>query len=284
MKTIIVLTDFSKTAQNAANVALEIAFELKCTILLVNSYLIPFSIFSAEGEGRTLVDSALVASASEIGLKKEARRLRRRLQSRSEPAIEILSSINNLSEIIKTLQVTEKIALVVCGVHQSSLPQFFSAIDAESLLKKTKLPLLIVPKNYQRFHIENFVLATDLQNGDIAALEHIMNYAEKLHFHIHACHVSAPVFIPDFNLEEKVQKFEHAVSKLADGNISFYLLKEKNITKAIHKFNKAIKAEMLGIIYHPHSLAWKLLHESHTSQFMKRQKSLLLVLPQLVEI
>lgn len=70
MKKIIVLTDFSATARNAANTALNIAILLNCDVLLINSFFLPFAIFTAEAEGRSMVDTALIASASQDSLKK----------------------------------------------------------------------------------------------------------------------------------------------------------------------------------------------------------------------
>lgn len=281
MKTIIVLTDFSKTARNAANAAIDIAIQIHSNILLVNSYLLPFAIFAIEAEGRSLVDSALIASVSEAGLKKEARRLRRLIDTKTttKPQVDVLSSIESVNQTIKNLDESKQISMMIMGIHHTSLPIIFSAIDLEPLLKLLKYPLLIVPKKHCDFPITNFVFATDLDHDDLSILRLIHHYAKLFKFNIHVCHVSRPVFVPDFIEEDQVRKFEHRVAMLGQGHITFTNLKGKNIAKVLNEFNRAIGADILGIIYNPHSLTYKLLNGSHTSQLAKNQKLPLFIFP-----
>jgi len=283
MKKIIVLTDFSSTARNAANAALNIATLLNCDLLLINSFFLPFAIFTAEAEGRSMVDTALIASASEDSLKKEARRLRRMINSKTEltqkPIINYLSTIESINQTIKELNETLQVSMLVMGVHRTSLPIIFSAIDIEPLLKQLKYPLLIIPKSYRNSPIKNFVFATDLGNDDIPVLRQIQEYSKKLKFDIHVCHVTKPVFIPDFIEEDKQAKFINRLAFLGHNNITFTDLKGKNVAKTLNEFNRTIGADTLGIIYNPHSFAYKLLIGSHTSQLVKHQRLPLIIFP-----
>lgn len=284
MKKIIVLTDFSKTARNAANAAVEIACQLNANILLVNSYLLPFTVFAMEGEGRTLIDSSLISSVSETGLKNETRRLRRIIDAKiglsKKILVESLSSIESIHQTMIELNRSAQVAMVVMGVHQSSFPVMCSAIDLESLLSLMDCPILILPNKHQGFPIKNFVFATNLADGDIAVLARMLSLAKSFDFHIHVCHVSKSGFVPDFNEEDKVQKFMHDTIKFNDRRISFTILKSLHIVKTLNEFSKSINADMIGIIYNPHSLGWKLFHQSHTSKIIKHQYLPLLIFPQ----
>ncbi|MFI5451372.1 universal stress protein [Pedobacter sp. UC225_61] len=283
MKKLILLTDFSKTARNAANVALEIAVKMQLDILLVNSYLTPFAIFAAEGEGRSLLDSGLIASASEDGLKKEVRRLRRIVDSKSLSAqkitIEAIATLETVSQAIKSLTKTFDIQMMVIGVHETALPVIFSAVDLDQMLHQLTCPLLIVPKKFINFKVNDFVFASNLGTGDFAVLNKIWSYAKIFKFNIHICHVSAPVFVPDFIEEEMVLKFEHHVALLGQGNITFTNLKGKNLAKTLNEFSTSIGADMLAIIYNPHSISWKLFHNSHTAKLIRNQQLPLLIFP-----
>jgi nucleotide-binding universal stress UspA family protein len=283
MKKLILLTDFSKTARNAANIAVEMAIELQLDILLVNSYLAPFAIFAAEGEGRSLLDSGLIASASEEGLKKEARRLRRIVNPKTQLTpkinIETIATLETINQAIKSLTKSFDVQILVIGVHETTLPVIFSAIDLDQLLRQLKCPLLIVPKKFRNLKINDFVFASNLGEEDLAVLNKISSYAKFLKFNIHVCHVSAPVFVPDFLEEDKVRKFEHNVALLGQGNISFTNLKGKNIAKTLNEFNALTGADMLGIIYNPHSFGWKLFHDSHTAKLIRNQQLPLMIFP-----
>ena len=283
MKKIIVLTDFSKTARNAANSAIEIAMQFPSDILLVHSYLLPFAIFASEAEGRSLVDSALIASSSEIGLKKEARRLKRLVDTRTwaspKPQVDTYSSMESVSAMVKTLSKSVQVSMLIMGKHHSSLPMIFSAVDLDPLLKQIKYPLLIIPTNHRAFPISNFVFATDLGRDDLAVLRVIQDYAKAFKFSIHVCHVSKPVFIPDFIEEDSVAKLTNRVALMGQGNITFTNLKGRSVARALNKFNQTIGTDMLGIIYNPHSLAYKLLNGSHTSKLVKSQQLPLIIFP-----
>lgn len=283
MKKLIILTDFSKTARNAANIALEMAIVLQLDILLMNSYLTPFVIFAAEGEGRSLLDSGLLAVSSEEGLKKEARRLRRIIDSKPRLApktsIETISTIETVNQAIKSLLPKLDIQLVVMGVHETALPIIFSATDLNQLLSQLKCPLLIVPRKFKVFEVNDFVFASNLGAGDFPILNKISGYAKIFGFDIHVCHVSEPVFVPDFMEEDKVRKFEHHVALLGQKKISFTNLKGKNLAKTLNEFNVSTGADMLGIIYNPHSFGWKLFHDTHTSKLIRNQQLPLIIFP-----
>lgn len=283
MKTIIVLTDFSKTARDAANSAIEIACQLDLAILLINSYQLPFAKFSAEAEGRSIVDSALIASVSESGLKKEARRLRsiinKKTAAASKPKITTFASSESIAQTIKNLNHSLEISMMIVGMHHSSLPAIFSAVDFEPLLKQLNYPLLIIPKNYRGSPIANFVFATNLGHEDLSFLRLIQPYAKKFKFSIHVCHVDKPVFVPDFIKEDKLMKFERHVAMLENGKITFTLLKGTNIVKVLDQFNSSIGADILAIIYNPHSLFYNLLNSNHTAKLTKNQKLPILIYP-----
>lgn len=283
MKTIIVLTDFSKIARDAANSAIEIACQLDLSILLINSYQLSFAIFAAEAEGRSIVDSALIASVSESGLKKEARRLRRLIDKKtavtSKPKVTTFASSESIAQTIKNLNHSYEISIMIVGMHHSSLPAIFSAVDFEPLLKQLNYPLLVIPRNYRGSPIANFVFATNLGHEDLSFLRLIQPYAKKFKFSIHVCHIAKPVFVPDFIEEDRLMKFERNLAMLGNGKITFTVLKGTNTAKLLQQFNSSIGADILAIIYNPHSLIYKLFNGTHTSKLAKNQKLPLLIYP-----
>lgn len=283
MKTLIVLTDFSKTAHNAANIALEIAIQLDSDLLLVNSYILPLAVFAAEAEGRSPLDSSLFASASEDELKKETKRLYKRLNRKvgmsRKPLINFLSTIDSVNQTLKTLDESLEIAIIIMGNHKSSLPTFFSAIDIDLLMESIACPLMVIPKNFKGFPIENFVFATDLDKNDLTLWQWIRANLGTFHFDIHVCHVSQPAFIPNFNEENKVMCFEHQVAMLGKKSISFTNLEGKNIARTINEFNDLVNADMMGLVYNQHSFLWKLFNETHIAKLFKNHQLPLLIFP-----
>lgn len=283
MKKLIILTDFSKTASNAANIAFEIAIKLHLDVLLVNSYLTPVAIFAAEGEGRAPFDMSIIAHASENGLKKEAKRLCRVIDSKPaggrKTVVETISTLESVHEVITRLTKSKEVKLVVAGVHESRFPFIFSGMDVHQLLQELNCPLLIVPKTFRHLTVNNLMFASNIGRGDLEIINKLYSCSRSHNFHLHVCHVSKPVFVADFNEEDKVLQFGHNLSKIGGGGICLNELEGANLVKSLNRFIAATGIDMIAIIYHPHSLGWKFFHENHTSKLIKNQRLPMLIFP-----
>ncbi|MBO9672563.1 MAG: universal stress protein [Sphingobacteriaceae bacterium] len=283
MKKLIVLTDFSKTARNAANIALEIAINVHLDVQLVNSYLTPFAIFAAEGEGRTPFDVSLIAVASENGLKKEVKRLCKIMDSKPRGAqktvVETISTLEPLPDIIGRLTKSNEVKLVVAGVHESTLPFIFSGMDAHQLLKGLNCPLLIVPKTFRHLVVNNLMFASNAGRSDLEIIDKLYSCSRNHNVHFCVCHVSKPVFVADFNEEDRILKFGHELSKIGRGGICLNELQGANLVKSLNRFVAARDIDMIAIAYYSHSFGWELFHENHVSKLIKNQRLPMLIFP-----
>lgn len=117
-KTILVLTDFTNSALNAADYALFLASQLKTNILLYHSYYIP----ATESECLQITNYKLLAETSKSNLEKEMNRLNISLKasgSNFKPQIDYLSeggSFTDNDDILFGTEITAVVSKARCTV------------------------------------------------------------------------------------------------------------------------------------------------------------------------
>ena len=145
-KSILVLTDFSNSAKNAADYAIYLSEKLAANLMLFNAYLIPDVGFDNWPTG----NSSEQSNTSIHHLEEESDRLKRVLESRSSrfiPRIETCSSeggiADNVNEIIKD---KAKILMVIMGGGRcNGKEDMHFGIEITEVLVNVKCPTLIVP-------------------------------------------------------------------------------------------------------------------------------------------
>jgi nucleotide-binding universal stress UspA family protein len=275
MKTILVLTNFSKNSRNAAEAAVEIADKTGgANILLFHAALdAPF------------VPGATVAPWPWVKIKEEYIRLREYIAHGNFAAEKItvnyLSGAGELGENVQKLLRGREVLLTIMGgrENRSGKDRFGSAIN--NVLDKVNYPVLIVNHNKPDLSLKNVTFATGIELEDIDAIHYLTGLARSLHFHLNICHVCAsPVFLPDFNEEDKIARFINTISKMSFSNISYHNLEGNNVIKALEDFNKKTHSGMLAIVHRKHSLFWQLFHKNPSKTLLKQQHSPLLILPE----
>lgn len=280
MKTIILFTDFSENAHVAADMALDIAVLLGYSLTLVNSYRTAIAGLSAESVGCPPPLYDLVQAGSRKGLAAEARRLRRKLSSlpasTSKTRIHTRSSVERFGDTLRLPAKVAEIELVVIGTHQKGLSELLSDISVDELMLNVQAPLLVVPKS-RIFPIEKILFATDLAEEDLKAIAKLSECGKQIGFHLHLCHVSRPMLVPDFRHEERLLHFMELQIK---SSIPFTEIEEAGFSKAVKKFCKANGVEAIALVYRNHTMWWKLFHADHLAKLLRNSKLPILILPQ----
>jgi nucleotide-binding universal stress UspA family protein len=146
-KTIIVLTDFTKSALNAADYALFLAVQLKTNILLFHSYYISVS----ELESLQINDYHSLAQTSKSNLKKEMNRLNSSIKtspSNFKPEIDYLSEGGSIMENVCSI-IDEKqdiFMLVMSGFKARNNDDFLFGTEIKEVVRKARCPVVIVPE------------------------------------------------------------------------------------------------------------------------------------------
>lgn len=278
MKTILVMTDFSRAAKNAAQTALGIAEHFGAEILLLHSYHLPQIILAEPLK----MDYKEIDEKAAISLEKEKERLLKLMKPRQGPIrIHAINTIAPISEVLYDIQEGEKLILAVMGRHKRHKSNFLFANHIHIAMRNSDCPLLILSSSEflpDRCRI-NF--ASDLNEKDIVLLESIDKIRKAFKASLSLSYVmESRGLIADFNEEDRIASFQRALRKDKFGDIQFNLLKSPSITREIDRMFPPSKDNLLLLVNRTHGLLHEIFHSSHCNAIIKKHRGSILVLPE----
>ena len=270
MKTILVPTDYSNAAKNAADYAVNFAKEIRARVLLFHAYNLPVV---------PSVDAMILAptaaewhKANEDLLKIEVARLRRKTGIDISYKAVMGLAVDEIKEEEKNV---DFIVMGITGAGKLSEKILGSITTAA--LKKVNKPVLVIPENVHYKNPERIVLASDLdplKNAKIldrlnALVEqfksviYIVNVKEKTD------EVTVANAVAEVQLETKLKDVEHF----------YYYPENDNPVEGINEFVKTKKADMVAVIPHHYTFPERLFHSSFSKKMAFHTHVPLLVLP-----
>ncbi|MGZ5304895.1 MAG: universal stress protein, partial [Bacteroidia bacterium] len=157
MKTILVPTDFSKTAENAARYAIQLSTKLKAQVILLHVYIVPVAPYEVtmgvlpEQDFKELFTSRLKALAAKLNKTNPTDFALKAVCVNGSPEQQIL----NYAE-------RHKVDMIVMGTHgeSASFTRLFGNTTS-FVVRKTCIPVLAVP-HYARYReIRNVLVSCD---------------------------------------------------------------------------------------------------------------------------
>lgn len=144
-KIVLVLTDFSKSAGNAADFALIMAEKFSANVLLFNSWFNPIEEFDI----CPVENYPILIQKSKEKLDKETQRLKSIMTENSsvfKPTISCISGEGTLIENARRL-IEEKFIIMICmGGRKQSNEDYLFGTEINSILNTVQLPVVIVPE------------------------------------------------------------------------------------------------------------------------------------------
>lgn len=282
MNTIVVLTDFSLSARNAADLAVNIGTLSRAEIILVNAFSEPIKTPVADPSFWP-VETELIHDGETL-LQLEARRLKQHARTLPSAAYELTLSIlsfkGELRACLTDLQRHYKIDLLVigAGTHNESNSRYTPS-DIETVQTSANSPILIVPENDTSDSlIKNICFVTDLSKPDLRLTTYVSRMAGKLKAHLFIGHVSKPSFNMDADEEIKIAAFMSNLEHLGLDKHEFQNCYQDDVVAGIEQFCHSKKADLLVMVHKRHSRLWTLFHESITSVIKGRQHIPLLLI------
>ncbi|AMP97546.1 hypothetical protein AY601_0596 [Pedobacter cryoconitis] len=282
-KSILVLTDFSGYAKNAAESAMSLADKMKMDIILCNIYPVPAVRSSAEILFPTGYED-IAKQQSIDSLKIEKIRLQSILKRDTDisriPGLTIIDEDHTFSTIANLIKKEKNITMVTIGTRHHQGNEFLFGGGINTIVNKSNCPVLLISEKVLTDAIKTIIFATDLAIEDIKQLKLLTEKADLFKSHIHVCHISPPTpIVIDFNEEYHLSEFIQEMGKLTFKKISFKNIQGKNIIQDLIEFEEETHADLLVLIHKKHSFLWKLFHESKIKRLVTNQKSPLLILP-----
>ena len=259
MKTILVPTDFSATAKNAALYAFELGEQLKATkIILYNAYQAPV-VTEPTMPVMQMLDVDSLKNISDESMKQ----FRTSLQDvGSTIQIETITEYAVLPNAIPDVCEKTGASLVVMGITGASkFEEVLIGSTAISVVKHTKVPIIIIPPNAKRHKIEKVMLACDYKKVEkTTPVYPIKRLIEATQAQLFVVNIGGKQKEQDAKQEELIK------SMFSEFNIECRYINNEDFVAGINDFAEANNIDMIITIPKRHGMFEGLFKESHTKQ------------------
>ncbi|QEC68059.1 universal stress protein [Panacibacter ginsenosidivorans] len=261
MNTILVPTDFSPAARNAAMYAINFAKQVKCKkIIFYNAYQTPI-VTDANMAIVDAIDIEEMKKASEENL--TAFKLTLKAFCDKNMELETLSEYGVLTMDINEVCTNNNIDLIVMGVTGTGkIAENLIGSFAIDVSRKATVPVIIVPPDAGYTDIKEIMLACDfsqvVETTPVDPIKRILNETSAKLFVVNIDHRQKH-FTADTPFESLM------LDTLLQGyNPEYHFIDDADFVQAINKF--ALEKEVDLIITIPKKMGWfdALFHKSHT--------------------
>ncbi len=271
MAHILLPTDFSENALNAALFAVQLYGDKGNVYTVLNSYMLP------RGAATTMwsIDD-LLAKGSVEGLDEFKTRLEKELAGR-RPEIRVLSEHGDLPNVIGRFQdPPDRPELVVMGTQGASgLKEVLLGSNTADVIKRTDLPVLAVPEQARYRTPRRIILADDGGFVDRNMLKVLLDIARWS---------QAEVMIVRVMNEESTVENDESGSVYDEllGAIphSHHYISAENVITALHDLADQSDADMVVVIHRHRGLFDQLFHRSTATRLAMHTHIPMLVLQQ----
>jgi nucleotide-binding universal stress UspA family protein len=287
MKTILVPTDFSAPANNAARYALHLAKSMKTGIRLCSAISVPAEAPMAPQVAWPLEDYTSIKNFTTAQLELSVEKLEQKLEEQAEglppgyqPAIGYSSEVGSVTEVIRNVMGEQKMSLVVMGMSGAGgLSRLFLGSNSRELIEKANFPIILIPADFIYKPIKKIAFATDLSKGDIEVIHSLAGMARYFNAEILVSHVTDE----KYESPEEKQAIDNFLSEVSDKvnypKIYYRHVRSIDVDQGLNWLYEHSQIDMLAMVHRPHHFLSKLIRGSYTQRLAKHITIPLLVFP-----
>ena len=249
MKRILVPVDFSKEAEAAARVAAKIAKKTNSEIFLVHMLELPVSTIDP-AEMNTISSEPQIIYFMKLAHKK-FETFKKLSFFKGLRVIETVQFQHAFSGIIDE-STKNNIDLIVMGSQGASgLQEMFIGSNTEKVVRKSKVPVLVIKKNVKNFEINNILFASDFNKESKTTFHRVVDFARLFDAKINLLYVNTiHNFNTSDNIEKRIAKF---MGDFDFDNYKTNIYNDISIEKGILSFGRKINADLIALNTHGRS-------------------------------
>jgi len=281
MKKILVLTDFSDNARQAAEAAVTLASRLHANMILFNTY-VSEPVTSEYGGAPWPVEQLMWADEGKEKLKflkEDLQELVQQLQAGNHyPSIGDRQGIGNVGEQVKELLQKETIEMIVMGARSGTAwEHLLMGSDTNAVINHTNRPVLIVQAGHPLKKLKKVTLATDFDEADLKAVHYLTRLGRVLDFSIEIVHVTlyseeAASAIQKANFKKHVAKFNYPA-------ITYQEIIGKDLVNRLNHLCEEAGTDLLALVHDRHSFLNRLFKQNNAQALMIDQALPMLIIP-----
>lgn len=284
MKKILVPTDFSAPAENAAHYAIGLAKAAKASVILCNAFKVPAEAPMAAQVAWPLLDYSDMKSLSVSELDKQVAQLTANSGSdKSEDCLQLNyeSALGTVCDVVDRLVQEKQIELVVMGMAGAGgLVQFILGSNSRAMIERLSYPVLFVPYEASFKKINKIVFATDLCLDDLKPLKFLIDLAASSDATIVVMHITnyeAQKNEEDQHVLENF--FDHVSAKINYPKVKYEYVWNTDLDKGLAWMAEQHDVDMIAVVHHQHHLLDRIFNGSRAHQLARRTQIPLLVFP-----
>ncbi|MFC3560588.1 universal stress protein [Pedobacter jamesrossensis] len=283
MKKILIATDFSVAAEDAARYAIELARQINTEVLLINAAAVntdsPVEILWPIEDYQTLI------KRTDTRLKNLSISLMDRTPATSEhtkawPKIGIKSDLGSVTDLLRETVQQKGIGFVVMGLSRSGyMKRFILGSSSRDVIDSADYPVLFIPKGASFKPICKIAFATDLCLDDMECIHALAAFASLMNAELVIVHVIGK------NVDEGITgRIEAFMSELKN-KINYERVYYENVYRVkvedgLDWLKKHGETDLLVMIHRRNGVINDFVNGSH-AQKMARQTNLpLLIMPE----
>ncbi len=277
MKTILVPTDFSPTAENALKFAVEMNKKLNGEILLFHAYEVPMPvtdvpIMPPDDEFRETALNTL-------------NQLHDNFSSQyPEMKFKIEVAMGNSNNEILRMETQTQCSMVVMGSYgDDTMHHLVAGKHVSAVIGKSGCPVLVIPGMATFKQMNKIVFAVNFGIDDLDNSMEVADLAKEFEAEIIILHIITAEHGKRHQHVE-IEKFrQNVIEQSGYNNISMKLLEHKNVFEGINFYTKEINADLLVVNMRERSLMDRILNRSLTKKMAYHAATPLMVLHTAVE-
>lgn len=244
MKKILVPTDFSPQAENALKVAAQLAKKHKSEIYLLHMLELPLNLVDQANSGGSLPESLFF-------MKLAHKRFKEVLDSKYLKGITVYETVlfQNTFEGITEVATKNKVDIIIMGSHGASgFKEMFIGSNTEKVVRTSKIPVLVIKNEHEKFAIKNFVFASDFSQECKKPFKEAVKFAESVKAKLHLVFINTATNF--MTTEEANAVMEKFLKGMAISNYSLNIYNDNSVEKGVLNFAQAIDADLIGMATH----------------------------------
>jgi len=285
MKTLLISTDFSKTATHAAMYGYNLAKQIKANVILCNAVIVPAEIPQAGVVVWPMEEYNVLMEDSD----KELKSLRTELENKNttegfNPQVKIINETGRLTDIVNMIVKEHQADVVIMGTHaEDSLSTLILGNHTRQMVDTTIKPLLLIPPTAHLAPVKKIAFATDFKQPekDLESIYNLVPLARLLNADILITHVNREKYQPA-EFQNWLKQFLMDLSNKADyPQIYYRIIRDSNIESGLDWLYKYGYIDMLAMVHRPHGFFERLLKGSLTQKMASHITIPLLVIPEI---
>ncbi|MEI6947522.1 universal stress protein [Paraflavisolibacter sp. H34] len=273
MKPIIIPTDFSSSADNAAHFGAQLASALGSTLYLLNVYQIPVSISDIPV---MMISGEELKKNADEGLERSREELQK---TYPELAIVTESRLGDVTTELKDFcREVDPLAVLIGSHEESGFERLLFGSTTLSVIRHLQCPVMAIPAASRFAPVRNVVFATDLQALSPATALKIVNLTQLFSASLHIVHVDVGGEDPAAHPPgEQVKKLENQLQPL---QAVFHEIKDGDVGHGMQSYAEQNQADLIIAVQHKHSFWERFLWKDHCESVLTHVQVPLLVLPE----